>query len=306
MRTLFTTLGLILSSTLFAQNFIDFDNIILPNNSYINDSTFQFQGITFSNQNDTTGGFFYWEGFALSNQTDTTTVGWGNQYSSFAGSGANGSENFLLHYNSGYITLNYPSLVSFEVTNNTYAALDMKNGSGFSKKFGGTTGDDPDYFKVIVYGYVQHNVVDSTEFYLADFRYTDNSQDYILNSWTPVSLTAHCDSITFKYESTDMGAFGINTPQYFCLDNFSAPLFSLDNTEQIAFTVYPNPSSENIQIKGIEGGNISVINLSGQTIIHHKNLSENQIINVAGIPSGIYILNMNKGNVTKQVKFIKQ
>lgn len=306
MRHLFTTLALILSPTLFSQSFIDFDDINIAANSFINDSTFKIQGITFSNFNDTTGGFFYWEGFALSNQNDSTTAGWGNQYSSYAGSGANGSENFLLHYYSGYITLNQPSLISFEVTNNTYAAIEMRDGSAFSKKFGGATGDDPDYFKVIVYGYMQHTLVDSTEFYLADYRFSDNSQDYILKTWEPVQLNTYCDSITFKYESSDNGMFGINTPQYFCLDNFSAPVFSAENTEIFTLTVYPNPSSEIIQIKGMEGGNLTLVNLGGQTILSQNNVTENQVINISHIPTGIYILNMFKDNVSKQVKIIKQ
>lgn len=306
MRKLLTTLGLILSPTLFSQVAIDFEDISIAPNSFINDSTFQIQGVTFSNFNDTTGGYFYWEGFALSNQNDTTTSGWGNQYSSFAGSGAYGSENFLLHYYNGYITLSQPSFVSFEVTNNTYAAIEMRDGSAFSKKFGGVTGDDPDYFKVIVYGYLQNTLVDSTEFYLADFRFSDNSQDYILNTWELVQLNTYCDSITFKYESTDVGMFGINTPQYFCLDNFSAPVFGIDNANQYTLTVYPNPSTDNIQIKGMNGGNLTLYNISGQTVLLQNNVSENQVLNISNIPSGIYILKMEKSGITKQVKIIKQ
>lgn len=306
MRKLLTTLGLILSPTLFSQVAIDFEDISIAPNSFINDSTFQIQGVTFSNFNDTTGGYFYWEGFALSNQNDTTTSGWGNQYSSFAGSGAYGSENFLLHYYNGYITLSQPSFVSFEVTNNTYAAIEMRDGSAFSKKFGGATGDDPDYFKVIVYGYLQNTLVDSTEFYLADFRFSDNSQDYILNTWELVQLNTYCDSITFKYESTDVGMFGINTPQYFCLDNFIAPVFSTEKLDNFTLTVYPNPSSENIQIKGMEGGNLTLLNLSGQTLFTQKNVSENQNVNISHLSPGVYILNMVKNNVSKQVKIIKQ
>jgi hypothetical protein len=62
------------------------------------------------------------------------------------------------------------------------------------------------------------------EFYLADFRFADNSQDYILDSWGFVDLSAlgTVDFLEFDLSSSDNGAFGMNTPGYFALDNFGA------------------------------------------------------------------------------------
>ena len=54
----------------------------------------------------------------------------------------------------------------------------------FAKKFGGTTGNDPDFFKVTVKGYKGGVLTtDSVPFYLADFRFANNALDYIVDSW---------------------------------------------------------------------------------------------------------------------------
>ncbi|MDP2338145.1 MAG: DUF4465 domain-containing protein [Bacteroidota bacterium] len=123
--------------------------------------------------------------FGYSNTTDVTTVGYGNQYSAVTGQGYQGSSNYAVCYPSpsAEVGLNTSAKVSgFYVTNSTYAYLSMKNGDAFSKKFGGETGNDPDYFKLMIEALnTDGNPVDTVYFYLADFRFTDHSKDYILN-----------------------------------------------------------------------------------------------------------------------------
>jgi len=108
------------------------------------------------------------------------------------------------------------------LTNSTYAYLSMLEGDGFAKKFGGASGNDPDFFKVTIRKYLNGELgTDSVEFYLADFRFANNSQDYIVNDWTYVDLTplGNVDYLEFSLASSDIGTFGINTPTYFCVDN---------------------------------------------------------------------------------------
>ena len=199
---------------------------------------------TFDNGADTSGGFVHfgrnwtnsynpqwgsWSGWALSNMTDTLTPGFTNQYSAIAGHGVSYTDNYMVSYGNTYIKMDLPTDVSGAYfTNNTYAYLDMKNGSGFTKKFGGENGNDPDYFRVKFYSYLADNLVDSCELYLADFRFEDNAKDYVLDDWlyvdfnNDVELDIKIDSIAIKYESSDMGEFGINTPKYLCMDDFNA------------------------------------------------------------------------------------
>jgi len=64
---------------------------------------------------------------------------------------------------------------------------------------------------------------DSVNFYLADYRFADNDSDYIVNSWKYVDLSTlgGVDTYEFDLSSSDTGAFGMNTPAYFCMDQFS-------------------------------------------------------------------------------------
>jgi hypothetical protein len=115
------------------------------------------------------------------------TEGYGNMYASFAGSGASSSKNYLLATNNAGIKIpSTAQLVSMEITNSTYAALSMKNGDGFAKKF---TGKDKDFFKVWVKGYNIGKVKDSVEVYLANFQYADSSQNFIQKEWKTVDLS---------------------------------------------------------------------------------------------------------------------
>jgi Domain of unknown function (DUF4465) len=61
---------------------------------------------------------------------------------------------------------------------------------------------------------------------LADFRFTDNSKDYIGNTWTNIDLSAFgfIKALKFEMSSSDSGAGGMNTPGYVCLDNIIGEL----------------------------------------------------------------------------------
>ena len=108
--------------------------------------------------------------------TDTTTAGYGNQYSVISGHGAGGTGNYGVGYVgfsvSPIITLPAGSnIVSIEVNNTTYAYLSMRDGNPFAKKFGGPSGNDPDYFKLTITGKDASNgIVGAVDFYLADYQ----------------------------------------------------------------------------------------------------------------------------------------
>ena len=54
-------------------------------------------------------------------------------------------------YGSDTITFTEPMTdVKISVANDTYPALSMKDGDAFSKKFGGDSSDDPDWFKLTI------------------------------------------------------------------------------------------------------------------------------------------------------------
>jgi hypothetical protein len=93
----------------------------------------------------------------------------------------------------------------------------------FGKKFGGASGEDPDWFKITAFGMDAAGTLlpGVAEFYLADFRATDPAQDYIVDEWMwwDLSVLDGAHRIYFNLSSSDRGAWGMNTPAFFALDD---------------------------------------------------------------------------------------
>lgn len=220
--------------SLQAQLVATMDDLSLESESYWNGSDnsgyFLSGPVTFLNNYN--ADYFSWSGFAYSNITDTFTPGYLNQYSCIAAKGAKESLNFAVGcvFGTSRFTLdNTSGIYGLYVNNATYAALSMQNGDDFSKKFGGESGNDPDWFKLIIKGWTNDNVQQGTvEFYLADYRFEDNSKDYIVKDWQWLDLAAlhEVDYVTFEMESSDNGDWGMNTPGYFCIDNVTLKDFT--------------------------------------------------------------------------------
>ena len=203
---------------------IDFEDIALTNKGFmdsINGGLIS-QGFTFENTYLFDDYYKYWyfsKGFAVSNIVNVDSAGFNNLYATYAGSGASSSKNYLLATNNAGIKLpSTAQLLSMEITNSTYAALSMKNGDSFAKKF---SGKHKDFFKVWVKGYASGKVKDSLEVYLANFQFTDTTQNFIQKEWKTIDLSKFVaiDSLNFKLESSDMSGKWMNTPEYFTVDN---------------------------------------------------------------------------------------
>jgi len=220
---------------------IDFEDLILTPQSYWNGSDgtggFYSNNIFFYNSfTDWGNGLTSWYGFAYSNMINDSIQDLNNQYSCYAGDLLPNSNIFALSYNQiDYLTFQtLPNEISFNnifpngveikgmyITNTTYTALTIKNGDYFCKPFGGNTGNDPDWFKLIIKGYLNEEEKGTIEFFLADYRFNNNDSDYIIKEWTFVDLSdlGIINKITFKLMSSDTGQYGMNTPAYFCFDN---------------------------------------------------------------------------------------
>lgn len=161
----------------------------------------------------------WWTGMACSKKTDMDSIGFGNQYSVYASSGAGGSDKFAIVGSDSALCLftNPVEVKSLMVNNSTYVYWALKegyDGIGLVTKF--TEGD---YFYVTVTGF------DATEVQtgqvvipLADFR---DSKTYICSDWTKISLESlgKVKYLMFSFTSSDTGDYGMNTPAYVCIDN---------------------------------------------------------------------------------------
>ncbi len=205
-----------------------FEDLVLPAESYWNGSDesggFTSGGAYFSNNYDSAWGS--WDGFSYSNITDTAIGGTAGQYNCIAGGGQGDSANYAIGYvgwaSPPTITLDTADVVEgLYVTNNNYAYYAMLDGDAFSKKFGGESGNEQDWFVLTITGKDVDDVVTSTvDFYLADYRFVDDDADYIVNMWQYVDLTSlgAVKGLEFSLSSSDVGDWGMNTPAYFEVD----------------------------------------------------------------------------------------
>ncbi len=303
-----------------------FDDLILEPESYWNGSDlsggFVSGSAWFSNSYDTAYG--YWDGFSYSNITDNTTPGWINQYSAFPGDGVNGSSNYAVaHVPSDWMSGTYdpiPVGVKLQeplaggtvkgvfVTNSTYAALSMRDGDTYAKKFGGESGDDPDWFMLIIRGYYQGQFTDSVTYYLADYRFSDNSQDYIVDYWDYVELTGlgNVDSLTFSLASSDTGDYGMNTPAYFCIDNLNDVTNGVRKNSTVDFAFYPNPAHNLLTVKAPAGARIMLSDVTGNSVVSTEATGSVNLLDVSSLPKGIYMLTVIQNNRRTTEKVVIQ
>jgi hypothetical protein len=262
-----------------------------------------------------------WNGFAYSNMGDDTTGDYTNQYSAITGQGYDTAEsqgsNYTVSYVSGFSVAGFSDslsheLAGFYLTNSTYTALSMKNGDPFSKKFGGDSGNDPDWFKLTIKAMYNGSVIDdSVDFYLADYRFTDNSKDYIITDWEWVDLSSlgKTDSILFILSSSDVGIYGMNTPAYFCADNFYVKNES-NNISEIAlknnFNIYPNPSRGIIKIKTNNRVSVLISSINGSEMYKNSNYNNNELIDISFLPAGIYFVNIYSEGISETKRIIIQ
>ena len=181
-----------------------------------------------------------WSGFTYSNRLTLNGTYNDDQFVAVSRGGieADSSAFAITYVSSDWITGTYdpiPSVIQttggneaifsgFYVNNTDMAYITMRDGTLFNKKFGGDSGNDPDWFRLKVWGLrADNSLTQEITHYLADFRNEDNTLDFIQDDWRWVDLQplGAVKSLHFILESSDSGDFGINTPAYFCMDNLT-------------------------------------------------------------------------------------
>ena len=172
-----------------------------------------------------------WWGFCPSRSTDTndySKTGFAglHEWSSITGGGVLGRGSAYLvgyydEYNDKengpvcYITFGKTHKPQFAyVTNTTYGYYALKNGSTYNKQFG-----PGDWMKVIFIGFNGELETGRVEAFLA-------KDDKILNTWQKVNLMSlgEVSYVKIIMDSSDKGEWGINTPNYFCIDNYTVKI----------------------------------------------------------------------------------
>jgi hypothetical protein len=232
--TLLASCGKDKDTTVVVPTTSGFEDVAISDNSYYNGdeskTNFVSSGVTFQNSLKKESWGDNWSGFSVSNINNVDSAGSKNQYATYAGTGANGTRNYSISRNNSVITL--PDSVQLQkmyVTNSTYAALAIQQGSQFSKAFGtvvkdssGNVIDDgQDWFLLTIKAKsLNGSVVKTVDFYLADYR---NGKTEVIKDWTALDFSeaTGVKTIEFSLTSSDTSQWGINTPAYFAIDEIS-------------------------------------------------------------------------------------
>ncbi len=204
----------------------------------------------------------YWGGFTASNRTDLSQTGLDAQYTAATGCGYDGSTQYAVAYTMGVQTDVYATdgqmhtVTGCYVTNNLWTYQDILQGGYGEPPYGGPTGNDPDWFKVTATGKnASGQTVGTLDFYLADFRFANNEEDYVLNTWEWFDLSPLGDvaTISFSLSSSRGSGYNMITPAYFCMDNFNGggaapdlPPYIVNPVQNVVFNNYPQTLQVNL------------------------------------------------------------
>ena len=205
---------------------------------------------------------YFWGGFTASNHTDLSQTGMDAQYTAVPGCGYDGSTQYAVAYTYGAQTDVYAAdgqmhtVTGCYVTNNLWAYQDMLQGGYGATPFGGATGNDPDWFKLTATGKnASGQTIGTLDFYLADYRFTNNEDDYILDTWEWFDLSplGNVATISFSLSSSKNDYGGMVTPAYFCMDNFNGggaapdlPPYIVNPVQDVVFNQYPQTIQVNL------------------------------------------------------------
>lgn len=297
-------------------SYAGFENLNLGTLGYFNgsDKLGGFISGNFRFMTDYNAGYNSWSGFAASAKTDGKTPGYTNQYSAITGKGVAGTPAYAVAYPAPVSVIAFKDTIvsGLYVTNSTYAYLSMKNGDDFSKKFGGANGNDEDYLILTIKGYTSDNrETGKVEFFLADFMYSIASNDYILDTWKWVGLKqlGRISKLEFSLRSSDNGAWGMNTPGYFCIDNLNHEVLTSDPAVlQNQASVFPNPFFDQLTVSGLKStAGIVITDLSGKKVAEYQNVANNQHLNnLENLKAGVYLMKITEGMNQFTTKLIKK
>ena len=159
---------------------------------------------------------FSFMGFGISNRTATgfsatnLTI---DQFNNVTGKAHSGKQFAVVYGQAATITVSNTKGVNvkgFFFTNSSYLVNSVENGDDYAKKFA-----DGDYLKVTVTA----DNGKSVDFYPADYRTgVTVVKDW---KWLDLSSLGRVKVLTFTFDGTDKGGWGLNTPSYVCIDDLT-------------------------------------------------------------------------------------
>ena len=261
-KILLLSLALVMAAFAMAQEPATFEDVPLGSGGIwqppIGENEMSSGGWLFTN--NTQNG--YWGGFTASSRTDLSQTGLNAQYTAASGCGYDGSTQYAVAYTMGVQTDVYAAdgqshtVTGCYVTNDLWTYQDILQGGYGEQPYGGPTGNDPDWFKVTATGKnASGQTVGTLDFYLADYRFANNEEDYVLNTWEWFDLSplGNVATISFSLSSSRGSGYNMITPAYFCMDNFNGggvapdlPPYIVNPVSDVVFNEYPQTQQVNL------------------------------------------------------------
>lgn len=117
------------------------------------------------------------------------------------------------------------------------------------------------------------------------------------------------DSITWTsaFSGNNFSTFGVNNQnELFVAAVNSGKIFRItttslgtnENSISTQIKVYPNPASKKVFIEGVKDKNttVEIISFEGRKVLEQGKIESDNSVNISGIPSGVYFINLNSGN----------
>lgn len=128
---------------------------------------------------------------------------------------SNGSKTFAVANSDGYIYFKdgiARRIITLDYSPTTYVLSVEKNGNDFARALNKPT----DFLKVVATGYLGETATGKVDLWL-----TQNG--VVLDGWKGASLSSLglVNKVTFTFEGSDTGQWGLNTPTYFAIDNIT-------------------------------------------------------------------------------------
>ena len=102
----------------------------------------------------------------------------------------------------------------------------------------------------------------------------------------------------------------MNTPAYFCIDNFTTHESSagINSTKAIAAKVYPNPAGNllNIDLADNNFTQLHIIDIAGNVVASQDISSTHVEVNTTSLSAGTYILKLYGVGNAASMRFIKK
>jgi hypothetical protein len=155
----------------------------------------------------------------------------------------------------------------------------------------------------------------------------DGTDNQLKNSGAHVTHTATGNTkkvwnFNWKAPATDVGAVkfyvsaiaangngSTNGDQVMTKTSGNFNVLGLKKEQQLDFVMYPNPSSDNLNIQlpsSVLSATIDLFDLSGRLLMNSKVTAQNKSINVTDLSTGIYLVKIHSEGKTGTKQFIKK